>query len=150
MRRQFFERVPVNAAIVSAYASRCSDEQTITVELARQDAPLGRPLRNDECVRLRWTLHAPDDDAIPDKAMRRRHRLLRVLDEAAAAGACPTDDQLAIALGVSRRTILRDIETLVTSGSVVTTRRRSRAGSVTVANEARRSTRSNSHPDRGI
>ena len=87
---------------------------------------LGRALRDDEQVVVRWTLHAPDDDAIRDKGSRRRHRLVRLVDEAADAGAAPTDDDLAAALGVSRRTILRDIELLAATRPIATTRRRSR------------------------
>jgi tetratricopeptide (TPR) repeat protein len=125
MRRQFFERVPVNRAIVSAHSRRLTWATPLSVELARCDAPLGRKLRDDERVRVQWTLHAPDDEAISDKGARRRHRLVRLLDEAAAAGGSPTDDALAAALGVSRRTILRDFEMLPAS-LALTTRRRSR------------------------
>jgi DNA-binding SARP family transcriptional activator len=125
-RRQFFERVPVNRAIVSAHTRQVRRETTRTVELARRDAPLGRTLREEERVVVHWTLHAPDDDAVGDKGAQRRHRLLRLVEEAAAAGAAPTDGDLAAALGVSRRTILRDIERLAATEPMVTTRRRSR------------------------
>jgi predicted DNA-binding transcriptional regulator YafY len=54
----------------------------------------------------------------------RRRRLVRLLDAAHAAGATPTDDQLAAALGVSRRTILRDVKALRAARQTVTTRRR--------------------------
>jgi hypothetical protein len=123
-RRQFFERVPVNRAIVATHAQRVGRETTRAVQLARRDAPLGRTLRDDERVAVRWTLHAPDDDAIGDQGARRRHRLARLVEEAAAAGGAPTDDDLATALGVSRRTILRDIEVLASTSPVLTRRRR--------------------------
>jgi tetratricopeptide (TPR) repeat protein len=124
VRRQFFERVPLNRAIVESHARRSGVQATIEVELARADAPLGRALRDDERVCLQWTLYAPDDETIGDKGARRRHRLVRLLDEAATAGGAPTDEQLAGALGVSRRTILRDVELLGATRSVATTRRR--------------------------
>ena len=131
LRRQFFERVPVNRAIVRGPRSeRLAGRPRRSVELARHDAPLGRTLRDDERVVVRWTLHAPDDDAIADKGARRRHRLVRLIEEAAAAGAAPTDDDLAAALGVSRRTILRDIELLAASPALSQTRRRARQGQV--------------------
>jgi hypothetical protein len=85
------------------------DARVITVSLARRDAPLGRTLHAHEYVTVRWTVRAPEDDALADKAERRRQRLRRLLHEAEAQGAAPTDDDLARALGVSRRTILRDM-----------------------------------------
>jgi predicted DNA-binding transcriptional regulator YafY len=79
-------------------------------------------------VTVRWTM----DDGAADasvlhqsgKAALRRHRLRRLLDEAAAQGAAPTDDELAAALGVSRRTVLRDIAQLAQAGHASATRRR--------------------------
>jgi hypothetical protein len=100
----------------------------VTVTLARADAPLGRALKPDETVSVRWSLATPDDDAVGGDAARRRHRLARLLREAAACGAAPTDDDLANALGVSRRTILRDMVALGDDPAVGATRRRLRSG----------------------
>ena len=47
-----------------------------------------------------------------DKSERRLYRLKRLLDEAEKQGGAPTDDDLAQALGVSRRTILRDMQSV--------------------------------------
>jgi hypothetical protein len=125
-RRGFFERVPLNRAIVAEAASRSGSPSVTVVRLAHIDAPLGRTLAPDEQVEVHWTLHAPEDDAIADLGARRRHRLRRLLHEAAARAAAPTDDDLAAALGVSRRTILRDMAAI---GGAVTsiTRRRARS-----------------------
>jgi DNA-binding SARP family transcriptional activator len=102
--------------------------RTLELRLARVDAPLGREPAAAERVTVRWTM----DDGAADasvlhqsgKAALRRHRLRRLLDEAAAQGAAPTDDELAAALGVSRRTVLRDIAQLAQAGHASATRRR--------------------------
>jgi DNA-binding SARP family transcriptional activator len=108
-RSSFFEHVPLNRAIVAAHDQLAADTRVLSVSLARRDAPLGRTLHAHEFVTVRWTVRAPEDDALADKAERRRQRLRRLLHEAELQGAAPTDDDLARALGVSRRTILRDI-----------------------------------------
>jgi DNA-binding SARP family transcriptional activator len=98
------------------------------VRLARLDAPLGRPPTPAERVLVRWTVDAGEADTLvlqrSGKAALRQHRLRRLLDEAVAQGAAPTDDELATALGVSRRTVLRDIAALAQSGATAATRRR--------------------------
>ena len=102
--------------------------QILERRLAHADAPLGRALAPGERVLVRWTVDAGDSDAQHlrrhGKAALRQHRLRRLLDEAAAQGAAPTDDDLAAALGVSRRTILRDIARLGQGGATPATRRR--------------------------
>jgi DeoR/GlpR family transcriptional regulator of sugar metabolism len=77
-------------------------------------------------ISIDWTVNAPEDEGIAHKSERRRYRLQRLLAEAARQGAAPTDDDLAEALAVSRRTILRDIELLARSGLAFSTRRRMR------------------------
>jgi hypothetical protein len=124
MRRSFFEQVPLNRKIVAAYDRQAQNVRQVTVTLARQDAPLGRSLRPEEMVTIQWTVSAPEDETIGSKSVCRRHRLQRLLTEAAAQGAAPTDDDLAKALAVSRRTILRDMEVLAQSGLTFPTRRR--------------------------
>ncbi|MCB9686336.1 MAG: AAA family ATPase [Alphaproteobacteria bacterium] len=84
------------------------DGQT-RVRLPRADAPLGRALTEDERVTVIWTPALPSD---PATAEGRREQLLRLLDEATAQGAAPTSFDLAEALGVSRRTVLRDVAEL--------------------------------------
>ncbi|MCB9134949.1 MAG: tetratricopeptide repeat protein [Anaerolineales bacterium] len=124
LRRGFFTRVPVNRAIVSAYDQLSQTIRQVNVSLARSEAPLGRLLRSDEYVSINWTVNAPEDEAFPDKTAQRHYRLKRLLDEARACGATPTDDDLADALGVSRRTILRDMQTLSEELSELPTRKR--------------------------
>lgn len=111
-RRSFFENVPENRAIVRAYDQLTNPSRVISVALARKDVPLGRALRDDEFVTVKWTINAADDESISDKSTRRQHRLKRLLNEAEKQNAAPTDDDLAQALGVSRRTILRDMQVL--------------------------------------
>jgi predicted DNA-binding transcriptional regulator YafY len=75
---------------------------------------------------VRWSVSAPEDEVIPGKDQRRRHRLVRLLNEAEQQGAAPTDDDLAAALGVSRRTILRDMRALAVDMPIPATRKRKR------------------------
>lgn len=127
-RQNFFSKVPLNRAIVDVYDQITKPVRRLTVPIARREASLGRSLRADEYVAVNWTIHAPEDEAIADKTEQRHYRLKRLLSEAERQGAAPTDDDLARALGVSRRTILRDMQVL--SGEILhpPTRRR-KAGS---------------------
>ncbi len=116
----------LNREIVAAHDTLSTLGRTLVVTLAQRSAPLGRPLRPDERVPVRWTVSAPEDDAIRGKTARRHHRLRRLLTEAESQGAAPTDDDLAQALGVSRRTILRDMQALHERTNVPPTRKRKR------------------------
>jgi predicted ATPase/DNA-binding SARP family transcriptional activator len=115
LRRAFLENVAVHREIVAAYQElhaspeRRPGAERITISLPRADAPLGRPLRDDEYVTVTWTVAAPGDEAIAGKVARRHQRILRLLGEAQAQGAAPTHSHLAEALGVSQRTIERDM-----------------------------------------
>jgi response regulator of citrate/malate metabolism len=98
--------------------------RAISIKLARRAAPLGRTLEADELVTVKWTINAPEDEAFSKKDERRRHRLMRLLQEAQQQGGAPTDDNLASALGVSRRTILRDLQFLADKLPISATRKR--------------------------
>jgi tetratricopeptide (TPR) repeat protein len=124
LRRHFFERVSLNREIVAAFDRLMAIKRQITREIARADVPTGRRLTPADFVLVTWTVVAPDDELIADPAGRRRNSLRRLLDEAAAQGAAPTDDDLAAALGVSRRTIVRDMQLLARLGQPLPTRRR--------------------------
>jgi tetratricopeptide (TPR) repeat protein len=112
LRRSFFERVPLNRDIVWAFDQLSAIPRVISTSLARKDTPLGRSLRQDDYVTVQWTVNAPEDEAITDKSARRQFQLKRLLEQAEAQNAAPTDENLAHALGVSRRTILRDMKEL--------------------------------------
>lgn len=124
LRRAFFGRVPLNHDIIAAYDAMTGGRRQVTLRLARADAPVGRPLTDADFLLVIWTVAAPGDGLIDSPSERRRHILQRLLDEAAAQGVAPTDDDLAAALGVSRRTILRDIQRLAGEGTPLLTRRR--------------------------
>ncbi len=94
----------------------------IQARLPRAAAPLRRALRDDEYVTVTWTVAAPEDADLSDKVARRQRRLLRLLAEAAAQQAAPTEVDLAAALEVSLATLKRDLETLRRTGTPVKTR----------------------------
>jgi len=94
------------------------------VRLVRADVPLGRKLTDADYRSVAWTVYAPEDDAVARLALRRQQVLRRLLAEAESQGAAPTDDDLAAALRVSRRTVLRDMKLLAASGRSYPTRRR--------------------------
>jgi hypothetical protein len=111
-------------------AKRPEGSRRITVSLPRSEAPLGRPLRDDEFVAVTWTLAVPEDETIGSstcserqrRLARRRHRILRLLREAEAQGAAPRDEDLAQALGVSLSTLRRDVAALRQEGHDIRTR----------------------------
>jgi len=86
------------------------------------DAPLGRPLLASEWVEITWTANTPEDEKFEGKTERRQHQLLRLVQEAQEQAAAPTVGHLAKALGVSDRTIKRDLAALRDSGHIVATR----------------------------
>ena len=102
----------------------------IRVRLASTEAPLGRPLREEDYVSVTWTIHKGAEEAagvrrFPDLRANlacRRHRLLRLLDEAEEQGGAPTVRDLAEVLDVSARTVERDLAALRDAGYAVSTR----------------------------
>jgi tetratricopeptide (TPR) repeat protein len=124
-REGFLRHVPLNRDTQAALAALA---RQIEVRLARVGAPLGRKLSSDEYRTVAWTVYTPEDDAIARPDQRRRYVLRRLLDEATAQGAAPTDEDLATALGVSRRTVLRDIRHISAGSQLPVTRRRAEQG----------------------
>jgi DNA-binding transcriptional ArsR family regulator len=95
------------------------------VKLARHGVPRGRPLRADELVEVVWTVAEPEQCEVgrpTNKAATRQERLLRLCAEASAQGAEPTVGDLAEALGVTARTVDRDIAALRAAGATLVTR----------------------------
>ncbi|NOX60570.1 MAG: AAA family ATPase [Chloroflexi bacterium] len=119
LQAKSLQQMPDHRRIVDAVQSI---RREIRMRLARIDAPTGRPLREDEWVEVRWTVHKPEDERIRRKVERRRHRLKRLLCEAEQQNAAPTVDDLAAALNVSRATIKRDLAALREAGVRVRTR----------------------------
>ena len=100
----------------------------VTTRVPRADAPLGRPLREDEWIEVRWTINVPSDADVTGAVQLRRLRILRLLEEAAAQGALPTVEQLAETLHCSVATLNRDIKTLRADGHEIHTRGAKRSG----------------------
>lgn len=96
------ERVFEHRAILAAWNPYCPKRQAVTLP--------GRDGTGHHTVE--WTVHAPEDMALPEGPPRRRHRLRRLLAEAKEQGARPTVQALAKVLGVSPRTVRRDLRAL--------------------------------------
>ena len=118
IRHRFFANVPPNRAIVNAYDQQENIQRIQQVNLAHKDVPLGRSLTTDDMIAVNWTILAPEDEAITNKTERRHVQLKRLLTEALLQKGTPTDDDLATALNVSRRTILRDMRSLAKQGFI--------------------------------
>lgn len=107
-------------------AARHQTVRIVTTRLARADTPLGRRLEPGDYIEIQWTLTAPEDLTLAAADARRHQVLQRLLQEAVDQGAAPTDSDLARILGVSRRTILRDMARLPHQQDPRPTRRRRR------------------------
>jgi DNA-binding transcriptional ArsR family regulator len=93
--------------------------------LARRGVPRGRPLHPDELIEVIWNIGAPAQREVghaANKATMRQELLLRLCAEALAQDAEPTVGDLAAALGVTPRTVDRDIAALRAAGEVLVTR----------------------------
>jgi tetratricopeptide (TPR) repeat protein len=112
-RRRFLGQVPLNRQVEAATAEK---RRRTRVCLARLDAPLGRSLTAADTIEITWTTYSPEDDLHVDPAARRHYVIKRLLAEANSQSAAPTGDDLAAALAVSRRTILRDMKVLAAAG----------------------------------
>ena len=120
MRDRFLNQIQLHRQVETAWQARtqsaqatATDVRRAIVRLARKDAPLGRKLGDEDRIDVTWTLDAgADDSAVLQQAGKvglRQHRLQRLLEEASAQNAAPTDEDLARALAVQVRTIERDM-----------------------------------------
>ncbi len=113
--------LPRFAAIIEDY-ERCH-ARTVQVNLPAASVPIGRPLKNDEYVAVSWTASIPSDWDVDDPAERRRIRVLRLCEEAVEQDAAARVYDLARTLGVSERTVKRDLAELRVVGERPVTRR---------------------------
>jgi tetratricopeptide (TPR) repeat protein len=130
LRRDFLEKVRLHQEVKAHWKVWRKAPEPLVVPLARVETPLGRPLTATDVVNVHWTIDAGASDADilrrNGKPALRHHRIRRLLAEAQAQGAAPTDGDLAQALQVSRRTIERDMAALQAEGHELPTRRRKR------------------------
>jgi hypothetical protein len=117
-RRSYLENVAEHRELIAAHEKSQLGQsgRKIQVRLPRAKAPTTRPLTPDEWVEIAWTVDAPEDADIAGKVDRRRHRLLRLLREAAEQVAAPAVRDLASALEVSPATLKRDLAALRQKG----------------------------------
>jgi DNA-binding SARP family transcriptional activator/predicted ATPase len=120
--------VPNHRLVVDAWLE--NRPRTTEHRMAIAAAPSGRPLRAEEWTTVKLTVGAPSDASFANPVARRRHRLLRLIDEAHTQGAAPTISDLAMALSVSPATIRRDLAALRSDGHHVITRGNPRGGRI--------------------
>lgn len=124
-RRAFFARGPMVRRLMEEVYSRGIAPEADIVVITRWLPYKGQESRVDsdsDLLPVKWTL----DAGPPDVALKRskgaialrRSRLVRILREAKVQGARPTIQHLANALGVSPRTIKRDLAALRSAGRI--------------------------------
>jgi len=98
----------------------------VRLVVAAVHAPLGAPLAETARVEVTLTVDAGAEDALVQQEQGRislrRGRILRLLEEALEQGGVLTEEDLARALQVTRRTIERDIQALRAEGHLLSTR----------------------------
>jgi hypothetical protein len=121
LQADFLNQRSLHREIEARWQARHFSARHITVSLTRADVPLGRPITEADRVMVRWTIDAGEADADllqrEGKVALRQQRVRRLLAEAQAQGATPTDTDLAHALDVTERTIERDMAALRTAGT---------------------------------
>ncbi|MEM7272206.1 MAG: AAA family ATPase [Actinomycetota bacterium] len=115
--------VPEHLGIAEDYERRFVRVEE--VEVPHRSAPMGRALRSEDFVSVSWTVSEPADWRIESLADRRKARIIRLVAEAEAQDGSVRIGDLAVALGVSERTIKRDIAQLRGGGSSLRTRKSS-------------------------
>lgn len=110
---------PQIAAILTDTATQHS------IRLPYANSPLGKRLQESDYCTVHWTVEGIEDPMIQKekgKVGLRRHRILRMVNEAQTQGAACTDQALSETLGVSVRTIERDMQALQKLGHALFTR----------------------------
>ncbi len=108
--RRSWTEVPEHRAI--AVARERYFVEKVKLRLPVCDAPTGRRLAPEEFVTVTLTRSHPDDWDLESASERRHRRLLRLIDEATDQGTRVRQIDLARLLGVSERTIKRDLAVL--------------------------------------
>lgn len=114
-RRAQAAAVPLHREIRAT--GRVRESETMQLRVARQEAPRGRALRDDEYLTV--VLSTP---TAPGSAEERRRQLLTVLDELRAQGGDATVDDLCSIFDVSASTVRRDLRALRGAGHTAATR----------------------------
>lgn len=98
----------------------------VRLVVASMKAPFGPSLADTDKVEVTLTVDAGAEDAEVRRAEKaeglRRGRILRLTEEALEQGGVLTQEDLARVLGVTRRTIVRDMQILQAEGHLVHTR----------------------------
>ena len=115
--------LPRFAAVIEDYERY--NPRVVDVSLPVDTAPIGRPLKADEYTSVAWTASNPSDWRTENSQQRRRIRLSRLCREAVEQGALARIHDLAAVLGVSERTVKRDLAQLRLTGDNAKTRRSS-------------------------
>ena len=102
-REHFLQQANLNRKVWQALERHT---RRVVVHLAPAEA------QHSGLLSVSWTLYAPEDEQVSNATERRLRVLVRLMDEANQQGAAPTDMDLAQALGVNRRTIIRYKKTL--------------------------------------
>ncbi len=118
-------RNTLGAGLSSDKGTALKSGQVRQIVAARQ-APYGRPLAETDMVEVVWTIDAGLEDAEVlqryGKEGLRQARILRLIEEAVEQGGAPTIEDLAKALGVTPRTIKRDMAKLQSKDFLIKTR----------------------------
>lgn len=100
----------------------------VRLVVARLSAPFGPPLAETDKIEVTVTVESriEEADVLAHEGREgvRRGRILRLTEEALEQGGVLTQEDLAQLLGVDRRTILRDVQSLQAEGHLVHTRGR--------------------------
>jgi tetratricopeptide (TPR) repeat protein len=126
----FLHKIPLHCEIEAHRLALAELGKKVVVRLTGSSVPLGKSLTNADRIDVVWTVDAGEPDAevlrSRGKISLRHYRIKRLLIEARAQGAAPTDADLARVLGVTERTIFSDMRAINMREQTSHTRRRQR------------------------